>query len=98
MAPERSYIDWPLSCQRENEKSKGLFLTPGNASLGFVQTLTSTFKPEVLIKHLTKIVVRGALKVDILRELDKNNINASTLLYGLDGFAKSVQHKLVQIG
>jgi len=42
---------------------------------------------------LMKIRIRGILKIEILKRLDRMNINSSTLFPGIDGFSKYLSEK-----
>ena len=97
--PDALMLVTPVRPFRMNERltiQQGLFLCANNPLLGFRRCLAA------LLVHgrrrnlpsdqwLHKFVVAPEARLDVLRVLDKMNINAATLFPGLDGFCRSMR-------
>jgi len=73
---------------------QGLFLCQGDVNKGLEGNFDSYShgQPE---KHVVKIKVPNALRVEILTDLNYMNINRATLFPGIDGFAQSLHHSIL---
>jgi hypothetical protein len=86
----------PYSLNERLAIQQGLFLMGNNLLIPFHNSLANLLlhakgqrRPST--EWLHKIQVSSGARLDVLRTLDKININSATLLPGLDGFCKSLQ-------
>ena len=97
--PEELFLAVAVQPHRMNERltiQQGLFLCANRALFPFHNCLAGLLlhaskhgRPSVQWLH--KIVVAAETRADILRSLNKININAAPLFPGLDGFCQSLQ-------
>jgi hypothetical protein len=96
----------PVQPFRANERltvQQGVFVCAGDLELSFEENLlvtftyTETHQQQDNWQPLIKLEMPGELRPTILRELNRMNINASTLFPGLDGFARSLGHNVAII-
>ena len=95
----RIYLTVPIEPYRMNERmtiQQDLFLCANNPLMGFDRCLKRLLdyaqernKPSS--RWLHKLVVKSETRLDVLRTLNKMNINRATLFPGLDGFAQSLR-------
>lgn len=71
---------------------QGRFLCPGDLRLS---ALANWPVGESVAKHLLKIEIPNAVRVEGLGYLREHNISRATLFPGIDGFAQSLGHLLV---
>jgi hypothetical protein len=80
----------PIQPFRMNERltiQQGLFLCPASVSVGFEENLAAmNLSDATIMKH----VFPANLRMTILAELNKMNINRASLFPGIDGFAQSL--------
>jgi hypothetical protein len=84
----------PVNPFRLNERlviQQGIFLCPGDVSRSFEENL-ATVLPRPPHDALLQFIVEDSadLRKEILRHLQRMNMNSATLFPGLDGFAKSL--------
>jgi FRG domain-containing protein len=82
----------PLQPFRMNQRlviQQGLFLVPGNPEVSFEQNLLA-YGSAQFQKHVHKITIPHAQRLEILGALNKMNINRASLFPGIDGFAQSL--------
>jgi hypothetical protein len=91
----------PVNPMRLNERltaQKGVFLCPGDISRPFEDNLAAVLQRapagQPKLKKFT-IPDRAALRREIRLHLDQMNISDAVLFPGLDGYARSLHHKLV---
>jgi hypothetical protein len=95
----------PLEPPRSNERlliQQGVFLCPGAVDKGFERTLADCAiqqapdepVPTDMAEHIYKLKISEDCRRDALYDLHLMNVNWASLFYGLDGFAKSLEHKL----
>ena len=97
--PDGLYLTAPVQPYRMNERltiQQGLFLCANNPLIGFHRCLKGLLlyaakKTGATNQLLHKLVINSAARLDVLRILNKMNINRSTLFPGLDGFAVSLR-------
>jgi hypothetical protein len=98
--PEGLYLTAPVQPYRMNERltiQQGLFLCASNPLLGFHRCLKSLLHYAEKSRRmgeeplLHKLLVSPEARLDVLRILNKMNINRSTLFPGLDGFSASLR-------
>jgi hypothetical protein len=91
----------PVEPPRANERllvQQGLFLCPGAVEKGFEWNLLSHSKmPEEAARHIIRIELATELRKAGLYELHLMNISRASLFHGLDGYARSLGHK-VEVG
>jgi hypothetical protein len=85
----------PVNPYRLNERlaiQQGLFLCPGDISQSFEQNLAAVVGDSPPPGVVTKLLISKApaFRQEILRRLNRMNVNAATLFPGLDGFARSL--------
>lgn len=85
---------YPVNPYRLNERliiQQGIFLCPGDVSLPFQENLVAVLK-DAPRRSLRKLIISGKVEVrtEILRHLQRMNMNAATLFPGLEGFARSL--------
>ena len=91
----------PVEPPRANERllvQQGLFLCPGAVGKGFesnLQAICSTSDQSA--HHMIRIELDPAVRKAGLYELHLMNISRASLFHGLDGFAKSLGHR-VEVG
>jgi hypothetical protein len=97
--PENLYLTVPIQPYRMNERltiQQGLFLCANHPLMGFHRCLKRLLdyaqeRHKVSGQCLHKLVVESEARLDVLRTLNKMNINSATLFPGLDGFARSLR-------
>jgi hypothetical protein len=97
--PDALMLVTPVRPFRMNERltiQQGLFLCANNPLLGFRRCLAALLvhgsrRHLASDQWLHKFVVAPEARLDVLRVLDKMNINAATLFPGLDGFCRSLR-------
>jgi hypothetical protein len=85
----------PVNPYRLNERltiQQGLFLCPGDVSKPFERNLAALLGESPDSAVMTKLLISNEpqFRRDILTQLHRMNMNASTLFPGLDGFARSL--------
>jgi hypothetical protein len=93
------YLVVAVEPYRLNERltiQHGLFLLANHALFPFHNCLAGLLlhanrQSRLSARWLHKIVVAPQVRADVLRSLDKVNINSTTLFPGLDGFCQSLQ-------
>jgi hypothetical protein len=87
---------------RLNERlvyQKGVFLCPGDVSIGFMENLIHFMGndklEEEVIQYTIPIGKKGEIRDQALEILDQMNINRVTLFPGLDGFAQSFPARIL---
>ncbi len=93
------YLVVAVEPYRLNERltiQHGLFLLANHALFPFHNCLAGLLlhanrQSRLSAPWLHKIVVAPQVRADVLRSLDKVNINSTTLFPGLDGFCQSLQ-------
>ena len=99
LQPEGLYLAAPIQPYRMNERltiQQGLFLCANHPLLGLHRCLKRLLD-HAQERHkrsgqwLQKLVVESEIRLDVLRTLNKMNINSATLFPGLDGFARSLR-------
>jgi len=101
----------PLMPYRLNERmsiQQGIFLFPSNLCVSVMDNLYSMFDvhamDEVHFRHIThsfndycviKLVIPSICHKEIMADLNRMNITASSLFPGLDGHARSLQYVLL---
>lgn len=96
---EELYLVVAVQPYRMNERltiQQGLFVCANRALVPFHNCLAGLLlharkKARQSAEWLHKIVVAAETRADVLRSLNKVNINAATLFPGLDGFCQSLQ-------
>jgi len=97
--PDALMLVTPVRPFRMNERltvQQGLFLCANNPLLSF-RRCTAALLVHGSRRHLAsnewlhKFIVAPEARLDVLRVLDKMNINAATLFPGLDGFCRSLR-------
>jgi hypothetical protein len=86
----------PLEPRLHTERlaiQQGLFLCPANLERPFIANLSGS-APDAE-HHIRKFVIPNALRPAFLKQLRLMNINRATLFPGLDGFAESIRHLIV---
>lgn len=91
----------PVKPYRLNERliiQQGTFLCPGDISRPFDENLSALFLKPDSQSNLIKIVIEddSELRQDILKNLNRMNLNAATLYPGLAGFAQSLRTIMIQ--
>jgi len=86
---------YTLNPERLNERliiQQGIFLTPTNLKKTFEENFSTLLNRRDARGRLWKIRIKTSVrsKKDILRNLQRMNINDATLFPGLDGFARSL--------
>lgn len=66
---------------------QSIFLSLGNTEQTFMEQLLSYSWPEYLKEHIVKVVLPIAIREEALFDLNRMNINRSTLFPDLDGFS-----------
>jgi hypothetical protein len=66
---------------------QSVFLSLGNTEQGFMEQLLSYSWPEYLKEHVVKVVLPLAIREEALFDLNRMNVNRSTLFPDLDGFS-----------
>lgn len=97
--PEDLYLTVPVQPYRMNERltiQQGLFLCANKPLVGLQTCLKRLLdcakeKHKTSGKWLHKLIVASEARLDILKTLNKMNINSGTLFPALDGFAKSLR-------
>jgi hypothetical protein len=97
--PDGLYLTISVQPYRMNERltiQQGIFLCANNPLMGFHRCLKSLLlyagkKNDAPNQLLHKLVVSSEARLDVLRILNKMNINRSTLFPGLDGFSASLR-------
>jgi hypothetical protein len=76
---------------------QGTFLCPGDITKSFEQNLTAILSQPNSQNKLIKLTIMNSpeLRKDILKNLNRMNMNAATLYTGLAGFAQSLRTLLV---
>jgi hypothetical protein len=100
--PEELYLVVAVQPYRMNERltiQQGQFLCANRALFPFHNCLAALLlhakkQDRESAEWLHKIVVAAEARADVLRFLNKININAATLFPGLDGFCQSLQASL----
>jgi hypothetical protein len=80
----------PIQPFRMNDRlaiQQGLFLCPAQVTMGFEDNLNAMSLSGTKVE---KLVFPSNLRVEILAELNKMNINRASLFPGIDGFAQSL--------
>jgi FRG domain len=84
----------PLRLNERLTLQQGLFLCPGDITKSFEENFSALQEPgEILNDHLKQFILKTSdpgFKKEIIRHLQRMNINRATLFPGLDGFAKSL--------
>jgi hypothetical protein len=77
---------------------QGSFVCPGNVDLSFEENLEATLLRPGHDGMLIKLVIKNdaALRKEIIKNLNRMNMNAATLYPGLAGFARSLRTLLVE--
>ena len=91
----------PVKPYKLNERlviQQGTFLCPGDISKPFEENLTNVLKQSVKSNKFIKIVINDdpRLRQEILKNLNRMNMNAATLYPGLAGFAQSLRTMMIQ--
>ncbi len=97
--PNDLYLTFAVQPYRMNERltiQQGLFLCANRALFPFHNCLAGLLlhankQGKKSCEWLHKLVITAETRVDVLRLLNKININAATLFPGLDGFSRSLQ-------
>lgn len=87
----------PFKVNKRLYAQQGLFLI-SNFNYKTTEQIIEQLLPKELPKGsydptLIKIRIKGELKIEILKRLDRMNINSSTLFPGIDGFSKYLLEK-----
>ncbi|MDP2730813.1 MAG: FRG domain-containing protein [Dehalococcoidales bacterium] len=84
---------------RRNERlayQKGVFLCPGDVTVGFMENLSSFGNPDGQVtQYSIPTGENGNFRNNALKELERMNINRTTLFPGLDGFAQSFSVRII---
>jgi hypothetical protein len=99
LQPEGLYLTAPVQPDRMNERltiQQGLFLCANNPLVGLHRCLKSLLhyaskRHTSTDQWLHKLVVKPEARLDVLKILNKMNINRATLFPGLDGFSVSLR-------
>lgn len=91
---------FPVKPFRFNDRliiQQGTFLCPGDISLPFEENVSSILSLSPSPDKLVKLVINdsSALRREIIKNLNRMNMNAATLYPGLAGFAQSLRTLLV---
>ena len=82
---------WRFHVRHRNQQ--GVFLCPGDITSSFQRNIE-----EMKFKHRTrkryKIIMSKDVRTDALEQLRRMNVTRASLFPGLDGFAKSLAHRL----
>jgi hypothetical protein len=97
--PDGLYLTAPVQPYRMNERltiQQGLFLCANNPLFRFDRCLKSLLlfasrRHKGVEQWLHKLVIDPEARLDVLRILNKMNINRATLFPGLDGFSASLR-------
>jgi hypothetical protein len=89
----------PMNPHNLNERliiQQGIFLCPGDITKSFFDNLSANFKnddPKSLSKHIRRYKITDNVdkKKEILRHLQRMNMNNATLFPGLGGFSQSLR-------
>lgn len=80
----------PVNPLRLNQRliiQQGVFLCPGDVTVGFEDNLKSLSGYD---DNVYKIVIKGGCRVKLLQKLHRSGLNRAVLFPGLDGFAQSL--------
>jgi hypothetical protein len=97
--PNEIYLAFAVQPYRMNERltiQQGLFLYANRVLLPFHNCLAGLLhrasqQGQKSHEWLHKIVIAAETRAEVLRSLNKINVNAATLFPGLDGFSRSLQ-------
>lgn len=82
-----------LNPSRLNERlvlQQGVFLCPGNPTKTFVENVEGSLSEPYSEGKIIRYCIPYKLRYEILKKLNRMNINRASLFPGLDGFAKSL--------
>lgn len=92
---------YPVNPMRLNERltlQQGIFLSPGDITRPFMENFAGLLqRKDPINRHLKLFTVKTSsikLRKEIIRHLQRMNINRATLFPGLEGFAKSLNTAL----
>lgn len=87
----------PYSLNERLVLQQGVFLCPGNIKKPFEKNFLALFSNKKELQDNVKkyVIKKKELKIKILKNLIRMNVNSATLFPGLDGFAKSLTISLV---
>jgi hypothetical protein len=81
----------PFQMNRRYSLQQSIFVSPGNTVETFMEQLK--FLEDEVKKVVVKIVMPSSLKNEVLRDLQKMNINRASLFPDLDGYSNALKMK-----
>jgi hypothetical protein len=85
----------PMRLNERLTLQQGTFLCPGDITVSFETNLRAAAKVK---DNVHKIVIKKPCRTNALARLRKMSIDSTTLFPGLDGFARSLNTRFIEIG
>lgn len=86
----------PMRLNERLSLQQGAFLCPGNLTVSFEANLKAIRNG--LKDNVHKIVIKRDYQADLLERLRRMNVDSTTLFPSLDGFARSLNARFVELG